>query len=138
MTGGVGMSAKSQAERRRPAGWPGAVPAPRECAQTLTEIATNELDSSTRRSSAFAPALFSGGEGGRRPDEGARDRAVQVPTNLTSALDCSSSFYSSPPSSAFGTFSPRKKRGGRRRSIGGSRERLKKVLSNVRSRAHDR
>jgi len=124
MTGGVGMSAKS----------PGAVPAPRECA----EIASNELDSSTRQSSPFAPALFSGGEGGRRPDEGAHHRTVLVLNNLTPALDCSSSFYSSPPSSAFGTFSPRKKRGGRRRSIGGFRERLKKELSNVRSRTHDR
>ena len=79
----------------------------------------------TLQSSPFAPALFSGGEGGRRPDEGARYRAVQVPNNLSFSLDCSSSTYSGPPSSAFGTFSPRKKRGGRRRSIGGFRKSLK-------------
>jgi len=125
MTAGVGMSAKGPAERRRPAGWPVAVPAPRACAHTLTEIISIELDSSALQSSAFAPALFSGGEGGRRPDEGAHHRTVLVPNNLSFSRDCSSSSYSTPPSSAFGTFSPRKKRGGRRRSIGGFRESCK-------------
>jgi hypothetical protein len=35
--------------------------------------------SATFQSSAFAPALFSGGEGGRRSDEGALDSAPMFP-----------------------------------------------------------
>jgi hypothetical protein len=37
----------------------------------LTETSLNETPRDARTSSPFAPALFSGGEGGRRPDEGA-------------------------------------------------------------------
>src|SRR5258708_6242076 len=69
------------------------------------------------QSSSFSPALFSGGEGGRRPDKGALEKTTSAHFQNNLGIDRSCSSYSSPPSSAFGTFSPRKRRGGRRRSI---------------------
>ena len=86
---------------------------------------------STRQSSPFAPALFSEGEGGRRPDEGALERSTSAHLQNDLDIDCSCSSHSNPPLYAFGTFSPRKKRGGRRRSIGGFGQKLTEELECV-------
>ena len=80
-------------------------------------------------SSPFFPTLFCGGEGGRRPDEGVvhdgllRAIATSASTHRASRLSIEPR-AGKPPSSAFGAFSPRKKRGGRRRSIGEHGERF--------------
>src|SRR6266568_1007659 len=68
------------------------------------------------QSSAFSPTLFCGGEGGRRPDEGAFEvghtPAATRKLAQTSRRWLKIAQVSNPPSSAFGTFSPRKARGG--------------------------
>ena len=95
---------------------------------------------SERKSSAFSPTLLSGGEGGRRPDEGVvvgrltppnaplirlrhllppqKARGEKVAEGRMRGLWLDVLPHLTPPSSGFATFSPRKKRGGRRRSIG--------------------
>ncbi|MEA2239853.1 MAG: hypothetical protein QOC81_4577 [Thermoanaerobaculia bacterium] len=67
---------------------------------------------------APSPPRFSVGEKVPKADEGAfpfaaNRRKIQ---------------HSKPPTSGFATFSPRKKRGGRRRSMGGRRERLNQIV----------
>jgi rhodanese-related sulfurtransferase len=67
---------------------------------------------------APSPPCFSTGEKVPKADEGAFERTIeQDRLEERLGIATSSSSIATPPSSGFATFSPRKKRGGRRRSI---------------------
>ncbi|MEA2239952.1 MAG: hypothetical protein QOC81_4676 [Thermoanaerobaculia bacterium] len=66
-----------------------------------------------------SPPRFSAGEKVPKADEGALERTAREQIAASA-----SSFGARPPSSGFATFSPRQKRGGRRRSIGVRRRKL--------------
>jgi len=75
------------------------------------------------------PHAFCGGEGGRRPDEGASDYRGAVEQGAHRMI---ANVLQRPPSSAFGTFSPRKSPGGegaRRKEVAGvsEKERLRRA-----------
>ncbi len=73
-----------------------------------------------------SPPRFSAGEKVPKADEGAFEGTAREQVSLDDehGVPASASSSARPPSSGFATFSPRKKRGGRRRSMGGFGENL--------------